>query len=143
MNETLICETCGKKWKREVSRGRKPKNCLKCIVKIESQKVKENKPLRLVEAKKKTVKKVETETEIKIETETKKTFDNLTKSKVYQSLYPLPDNSKELFNETKNGSKWRCPNCKYVIDVPVGVTSIPTHTCSFAVNKVYLCERIG
>lgn len=136
MKETLTCETCGKNWKREISKGRKPKNCLKCAPKIEPQKTKQAKPIRLVEAKKPVV-------EQKVEIESKKEFDTLTKGKVYQSLYPLPDNSQELFNETKNGSKWRCPNCKYVIDIPIGVTAVPTHTCSFAVNKVYLCERIG
>lgn len=39
--ETLTCENCSRKWKRELVRGRKPKLCPKCItVSVDSPQIK-------------------------------------------------------------------------------------------------------
>lgn len=141
MKETLTCSQCSKNWKREVSRGRKPTVCPKCIKQAE----KESKPATKSEPKPKQIKttseQVSTSSTKKriVEPSLQKEPDltiqqdssfNLSYSKVYSSFYPRHPDAESLLQSTKNGSVWQCPNCKIFVRPSLAISQPPTHKCT-------------
>jgi hypothetical protein len=148
MKETLVCSICEKNWKRDLTRGRKPTVCPKCVKAAEKQAVLNKKLLEakqsptVVKARRK-VKAVEiVETVAAVEPEVVQPKIKLSKSLVYRDYYPLPSDYKEMIESTKNGSEWHCPDCKktYVSQVPLVVA--PTHRCPPLSTKIKSFERV-
>lgn len=135
MKETLTCTDCGKNWKRERVRGRKPQLCPKCTTQVAAAQV-----IRPAKASKVTPP-AATET---TPTPAVQSAGNasLTVAKVLDIMHPRPTNWKQLNEETANGSQWQCPRCKWILTLSVGVTDVPVHKCSSA-SKVYPLERIA
>jgi hypothetical protein len=144
MKETLTCTACGKNWKRELVRGRKPKLCAKCAAdyakpapvdpapapkrqrrSVEAQKVSDTPPSQLSESKDPSV------------------DSSLDLHDIWDALTPRPRNWKEIKQSTANGSKWQCPHCKMIISVEISLIDIPIHKCNPASNKTYRLERIS
>lgn len=171
MKETLTCTSCGKDWKREVTRGRKPKLCKKCfkdtltttkpakqIVVEESapeQPKRRGRPPRIATV-------VETPPEPVAEVPKRRgrpprvilpvepppslpvpiQTSDLTLRQIWSVLVPKHARWRELVAETENGSRWQCPKCKWVLEVSVALTDIPYHKCSPAASRVQSLERI-
>lgn len=151
MKETLTCTICGKDWKRDVTRGRKPKVCKKCFkqsLKISSASssnthspdVASSSPKRSIKAAK--VNENTTVSEpYSIADNSAVPSANLTIRQVWSMLHPKPTNWRELFQDTKGGSVWQCPKCKWIMHVSVPVTDIPTHKCT-PLSKSSPLERV-
>lgn len=145
MKETLTCGECSKTWKREVSRGRKPTLCPKCLKKSLKKdspvaKVK-NQPVPVKEEKRAVVatplQLVATSNSDAVDTK-----DKISITDVYRDYYPLAANYQELLESTKNGSKWGCSKCGAKITINVPVTAVPTHRCPQKSTNVKPYERI-
>jgi hypothetical protein len=132
MNETLTCTVCSKKWKREKLRGRKPLLCPKCVKD-------QNIPLPEISSKPLPIPLVQSD--VKNDLITSSDF-TLTPGKVYTALHPKPSNYKDLLQQTRNGSTWKCPNCNHILILEIPVSDIPTHRCTPNMVSVKLYERI-
>ena len=128
MNETLTCTVCSKKWKREKLRGRKPLLCPKCV-KAQDLPFPKTSPTVLVQPITKT-------DSIDLSDFT------LTPATIYAALHPRPSNYKDLIEQTKNGSTWKCPNCNNLLELEIPISDIPTHRCTPNMVSVKRYERI-
>lgn len=163
MKETLTCTSCGKDWKREVTRGRKPKLCKKCfkdtLKQVEEpaaeQPKRRGRPPRVAAV-------AETPSEPVVEAPKRRgrpprviipveppppppapvQGSDLTLRQIWSVLVPKHARWRELVAETENGSRWQCPKCKWVLEVSVALTDIPYHKCSPASSRVQSLERI-
>ena len=146
MKETLICSICKNNWKRELTRGRKPTVCPKCVklAQKEAAKVKKTaQPKVFVPVAKRKIKAVEiVETVAEVKSEIVQPKIKLSKSLVYRDYYPLPSNYKELIESTKNGSEWHCPDCKKTYASQVALVVPPTHHCPQLSTKVKSFQRV-
>lgn len=139
MKETLTCTSCGKDWKREVTRGRKPKLCKKCFkdtlkqVKHSAaeQPKRRGRPPRVIIS-----------VEPPLPPPAPVQSSDLTLRQIWNVLVPKHARWRELVAETENGSRWQCPKCKWVLEVSVALTDIPYHKCSPASSRVQSLERI-
>lgn len=123
MHETLVCESCNKSWKRQVSRGRKPKLCKQCFKKSIN---------KSAEPAKKNAEPVVVE---------KKESINITPGDVFRAVFPSSTDAKKLIEETKNGSQWKCTKCGATLEVYVPLSDIPTHKCGVSSRSAYY-ERV-
>lgn len=126
MQETLVCESCNKSWKRQVSRGRKPKLCKQCFKKT-------------IENNSQVVSK--TKDPVPVEKVEKKESVNITPGDVFKAIFPSSTDAKKLIEETKNGSLWKCNKCNATLEVHVPLSDIPTHKCGVSSRSVYY-ERV-
>lgn len=137
MKESLVCTSCGRTWKRERTRGRKPVFCPTCSVPsptIPKTRSPKSTPRTAVP--------VSTQNSPVSSSVENSSDKKLTVSKVLQSLYPRPKDAEELREATKNGSSWKCPSCGHIIVLYVSISDIPTHRCTPDTVSVKLCERI-
>jgi predicted RNA-binding Zn-ribbon protein involved in translation (DUF1610 family) len=132
MNETLTCTVCSKEWKRERVRGRKPLLCPKCA-RAQDLPLPKSVPTSLTAPL--------VQSDIKNDSIASSDF-TLTPGKVYTALHPKPSNYKDLLQQTRNGSTWKCPNCNHVLKLEIPVSDIPTHRCTPNMVSVKLYERI-
>lgn len=143
MKEKLTCSQCGKNWRREKTRGRKPHTCPKCTLASVKPQPKKT-VVQLTEVKTTRVKKriIQVEPVAQVTSSNASSDQNdLSVGKVYQYYHPLPPDAEELRESTKKGSTWRCTRCKYEFKVPVSISAPPTHKCSEN-SKSNPCERI-
>lgn len=124
MEETLVCEACQVSWKRQRSRGRKPRLCPTCLYADQPQPSSPTPPNPPT---------TDSSTNY---------FSSLSISKVVSTLHPKSSKAKELMESTQNGSKWKCPACGHIIQIYVAITDIPTHRCTPNMVSVKICERI-
>lgn len=127
MNETLVCESCNKTWKREVTRGRKPKLCKKCFkdsLKTDSIKKESAAPVQKP-----------------VEPPAQKERVKISYADVFKAIYTTSIDSKKLIDETKNGSQWKCSRCGATLEVHVPLSDIPTHKCGIS-SRVQNYERV-
>jgi rubrerythrin len=157
MKESLTCEQCGKVWKRELTRGRKPKICKTCFksaLKLKTKTPQAAKPqLRSVPTRKAAVAtpitvsgfenvSVVASADDKDPNWNEKTF-GLTVRDVFSAFHPKPKNYRELAEQTKNGSTWQCTKCKAIIEVALPLIEPPTHVCSPGLKHIpQPCKRI-
>ena len=132
MNETLTCTVCSKEWKRERVRGRKPLLCPKCV-KAQDLPLPKTVPASLPDPL--------VQSDIKNDSIASSDF-TLTPGKVYTALHPKPSNYKDLLDQTKNGSTWKCSNCGHILKLEIPISDIPTHRCTPNMVSVKLYERI-
>lgn len=130
MQETLVCESCNKSWKRQVSRGRKPKLCKQCFKKSI------NKPSQVSPKPEKIATKIEEVVQVE-----KKETASITAGDVFRAVFPASTDSKKLIEETKNGSVWSCKKCGATLEVHVPLSDIPTHRCGVSSRSSYY-ERV-
>jgi len=114
MKETLNCSSCGKNWKRDRVRGRKPIFCPKCVANNTEP------PKEIIQNITKPVEKVEHKVQ-----DTEK--DSLLHD-VYKFFYPKVTDD-QLKNQ-KSGSKWQCPSCNYLLTLYIPISDIPYHKCT-------------
>lgn len=122
MEESLVCTICKKSWKRQRSRGRKPKICPSCIS-LDSSLDLSSRPSPPSPS-------------------SPTHSSEIPVGKIYQAFHPKPSNYKELLESTKNGSTWKCPGCGHVIKINMAITSPPTHKCSPNMVSIKVCTRI-
>jgi transposase-like protein len=136
MKETLTCASCGKSWKRELKRGRKPKLCKKCIADLADSPV--------VEKVDKTAQRTVVAEKIETTSSSAPTEPSpeIPMKKIWNMLQPRPSNWKTLAEETADGSSWRCPKCKWTLDLLLPVTDVPSHKCTPASRSQRL-ERLS
>lgn len=144
MKETLTCSSCSKSWKREVSRGRKPVQCPKCVAKSLVVHSKAKEKVRKVKATPIVVEEITVIEELKSE-ETLPANSNTRSNiaKVYRDYYPKSTDYEQLMESTKNGSLWHCPACKKDLQCHVPLCDIPTHRCPPNSTRVKKFERIS
>lgn len=143
MRETLKCEQCEKNWRREKTRGRKPKLCPKCLKAFQAAQPRK----AVVEVQKIEPKKVRATRKDKVaiinSAEQHASLDKtITVGTVYRHYHPQPPDADELRAATKGGSTWRCTFCKHEIKLFLPVSAPPTHKCS-ETSKSKPCERIS
>jgi hypothetical protein len=142
MKETLTCTQCNSNWKREVSRGRKPVLCPKCLkqsLKSHSTPVKKaskqvarpalkTAPSRKVSKPPVSPSRTPSQNPLPKPVEDPSTDFDI--RQVYSILSPKPKNYQELLSSTKNGSTWQCPLCKHIISVAISILQPPSHRCT-------------
>lgn len=162
MKETLTCTSCGKDWKREVTRGRKPKLCKKCFKdELKQQQTKTAAKVKAKAVKAKVVKATPVEETVPEQPKRRGRpprvviaevpsppppapiqSSELTLGQVWNVLVPKHARWREIEAETENGSRWQCPKCKWILEVNVALIDIPYHKCSPASSRVQNLERI-
>lgn len=121
MEEELVCNSCSKKWKRHRTRGRKPLICPNCLAATAQSSI----PAEPSQPK-----------------QDSSESSGITKSLIFKTLFPKPDNYEELLESTKNGSVWKCTNCGSMLTLNVGITTVPTHRCTPDMVSLKYYERI-
>jgi rubrerythrin len=156
VKETLVCSSCEKSWKREITRGRKPVLCPKCVKLEIADKEKQAKEKAKAVAKQEKTAAVNQKTTAKkqrqIAAEPQEAVASVNQEKnneikvslsdVYRDYYPHPANYKEFIKATKGGSTWHCSICKKTLSSDVSLVVPPTHRCPPNSSKVREYERI-
>ena len=130
MKETLVCSLCSKSWKREISRGRKPVACPKCIAK------------NIKKPTKKDIQPKDNNPELDTSKETINS-EPISISQVFRDYYPKPNNYDELIESTKKGSLWHCSKCNKELKCNIALSAIPVHTCPPNTGKIREYERVS
>jgi predicted Zn-ribbon and HTH transcriptional regulator len=140
MIEKLTCNQCGKGWRREKTRGRKPHICPKCS----SAAIKKQK-LNVVPIQQ--VKSISIKKHFPIleplyaqASKSQQNKNELTIGEVYNYYHPSHPNAQEFIESTRKGSTWRCTSCKYEFKVYLPISAPPTHKCSEN-GRSHPCKR--
>ena len=153
MKETLTCTVCEKNWKRDITRGRKPTVCPRCV----KAQLKEESRLRNAQAKARdkatSAQLVERSTkqskktspppappshEPAVEVQSK---PKITAAMVLRDYYPKA--SEDLISSTAKGSEWHCSYCKKTLKMNVALSAVPTHHCPPNTTRVKAFERVS
>jgi len=127
MKEKLTCTQCGKGWRREKTRGRKPHQCPKCV---KSQQQTPPPQKQIVQTQQITPKRKIKAKPLAAQANTNASHNEdeqeISVGKIYHYYHPTDDKLRE---ETKGGSKWKC-RCGYTLEIKFSVTATPTHKCT-------------
>lgn len=157
MKETLTCSVCSKNWKREITRGRKPTSCPRCLkaaekeqavkqktktvrpapvppapVEAESPKPRRGRPSKVVATPVEAVPEPPVEVQPKVK---------VTLAMVYRDYYPK--GNQELIESTKKGAEWECKACNKHFKTVVSVATPPTHHCPPNSTRIKEYERVS
>lgn len=141
MKETLSCLECGKDWKRDLVRGRKPKLCPKCTANI----IKSTTPQKSVQKADRSVpaKKISKTEAVASAPVSDATHIDLDLHDVWTALTPRPSNWKQIKESTAKGSTWECPRCKHRISFTISIIDTPYHKCNPNQTKTIRLERVA
>jgi hypothetical protein len=117
--ETLTCEQCSKKWKRQPSRGRKPRLCPKCLTAPQKASQPISQPSQPVTAKKPA-------------------------TKLQQNVTPATKLQQNVTADYKfpGPTKWMCKTCGTSIKTEISLQYEPTHSCQKRLRRVFALELI-